>query len=188
MPHRRSAALAVPFVLLLLTACTAAPPAASPASAPTAAGTPQPTPASSPTSIATARLAEPTCENIMSASFTTTWLPTEVEAADPLFADGITCRWQADPAVGTDNVLIFSWTPAAQSEWDALVAEFLAVEDGGWIVESGPRGHYLTGKTDYWVQDDAGYGATYLFTGHAVIYAMTKAETDDVAGPPPADG
>ncbi|MFB7891476.1 hypothetical protein ACFC1I_04680 [Microbacterium sp. NPDC056044] len=122
----------------------------------------------------------------MSASFTTTWVPVEIDEPEPTFVDGIQCRWQADPTVGTDNILAYAWAPAERSDWDALVAEHTNGDGSTWFVESEERGEYLTHKTEYWVQDDDGYGATYLFTGDAIIYAMTKAETNDVTGPPSA--
>jgi hypothetical protein len=123
----------------------------------------------------------------MAASFTTSWLPVEITEPSAPFSDGIQCRWQADPSVGTDNIRAYGWTPAEQADWDALVAE-MDEEGSTWFVEPGERGQYLTHKTEYWVQDEEGYGATYLFTGDAIIYAMTKAETNDVTGPPVAYG
>jgi hypothetical protein len=145
--------------------------------------TPIPQPTSTPTP--QTQVAEPTCDNIMAPTFTTSWVPTRIEDPDPVFAAGIMCRWQADPTVGTDNILAFGWTPAERPAWDALVTEFTRGEDSPWFVESGDRGQYLTQKVDYWVQDDEGYGSTYLFTGDAIIYAMTKAETAHVSGPSP---
>jgi len=120
----------------------------------------------------------------MSPAFTTTWVPATIDDPEPVFAEGIACRWQADPTVGTDNVLTYAWAPADRADWDALAAEHVGAEDSPWFIESGERGEYLTQKVDYWVQDDEGYGSTYLFTGDAVIYAMTKDETNDVVGPP----
>jgi hypothetical protein len=125
-----------------------------------------------------------TCENIMDAAFATDWTPRVVEPAsvEPLLAEGISCIWAADHSVGTDNVLVYSWAPLSASAWNAFTAERLA-EENGWLLEHGDRGTYLTTLTDYWVQDDEGYGHTYLFTGDAVVVAMTKAETDMVVGP-----
>lgn len=131
-------------------------------------------------------LAAATCENIMHPEFTTDWLPARVDEPEPLFADGIQCWWSADPTVGTDNVLLYGWAPATAEVWDALVAERAADTDAEWFTEEDERGVYLTHRTDYWVQDAEGYGTTYLFTGDAILYAQTKAETEDVVGPPSA--
>ena len=183
MPHRLLAAFAATSALLLLTGCTTASETGS---------TPSPTPSRSiapeTSATPTPQLAEPTCENIMSSAFTTDWIAEQVEAPHSVFAEGITCRWQADPTVATDNILAYSWAPATEADWEALVTEHTTSDDSPWFVESGPRDQYLTHKTEYWVQDDNGYGATFLFTGDVLIYAMTKAETDYVTGPPLGEG
>jgi len=122
----------------------------------------------------------------MDPSFTTTWIPTRLADTAPPFDRGIMCRWQADPTVGTDNVLTYGWTEATRADWERLIAATKAVRPDVFI-EQGPRGEYLTSQ-EIFVADENGYGATYLFTGDAIIYAMTKAETDDVAGPPLVGG
>lgn len=165
-------------------------PAASPTSSssgavesPSASPTLSPAPSEPP---APAGWQEPTCENIMHPEFTTDWLPARVEEPETLFTDGIQCWWAVDPTVGTDNVLLYGWAPATAEEWAALVAERTAETDTAWFTEEDERGVYLTHKTDYWVQDADGYGTTYLFTGDAILFAQTKAETEDVVGPPAA--
>lgn len=112
------------------------------------------------------------------------WVPAPYDDPEPVFASGVQCWWSADPTVGTDNVLAYGWTASDQATWDAFVDEQLSTADSPYFLEAGARGVYLTEKTDYWVRDDEGYGRTYLFTGDAVIFAQTKAETADVVGPP----
>lgn len=150
--------------------------------APVASATPTPTPEPEPVP----RWADPTCENIMAADFETTWVPTELDVNEPLLSGGITCRWQQDPTVGTDNVLMYGWASLTQERWDQFVASKTTSEPG-WFTETGERGEYVTTQSEYWVQDHEGYGTTYLFTGDAVISAMTKDETNDVTGPPLLD-
>lgn len=186
-----SLVLGAALVVVLIVALLGAPfPPSSPIASPTAAS-PSPSASAAPTPTATAppvapTRAEATCENIMHPGFTTDWLPARVEEPEPLFTGGIQCWWAADPTVGTDNVLLYGWAPATREVWDALVAERTAETDAEWFTEEDDRGIYLTHKTDYWVQDAEGYGTTYLFTGDAILFAQTKAETADVVGPPSA--
>lgn len=112
------------------------------------------------------------------------WVAVGRDEPEPLFASGVQCRWSADPAVGTDNVLDYGWAPADEATWAAFVEARLSAPDSPWFVETGERGEYLTQKTEYWLRDEEDYGGTYLFTGDAVIFAQTKAETRDVVGPP----
>lgn len=144
--------------------------------------TPGPTP---PSRVARA---DPTCENIMRPGFaseqTTHPIPAEDPEPMPLFAEGISCWWSADPTVGTDNVLAYSWTAADAETWAAFTREQLGLADSPFFLEDGDRGEYLTEKTDYWIRDDEDYGSTFLFTGDVIIWAMTKAATADVVGPP----
>lgn len=174
-------ALLLAIVAVSLTACTQTTPTARNSATPNASPLrPAPVPSATPTPTATPAAA--TCENIMAPDFSSSWTPVEIEGK-PAFADGITCRWQADHSVGTDNMLAYAWGPATAEDWTALTEEYLG-PDSAWFVEEGDRGSYLTSKTDYWVRDEEDYGSTYLFTGEHLIYAMTKAETDDVVGPP----
>lgn len=151
----------------------------SPTSSPTAAPV-----ASEPASPTTP--APPTCENIMAPDFTTDWVPVRMEDPEPAFTAGIQCWWLEDPAVATDNVLIYGWAPATPASWEALVAERTAETFTPWVLEQDDRGTYLTHKAVDWVQDAEGYGTTYLFTGDALFYAQTRAAIADVAGPPTA--
>lgn len=156
--------------------------------APTVSPPTAPVEPSAPPTPTTPARADPTCENIMAPGFLPPdlahWVPAPYDEPEPLFAAGVQCWWSADPTVGTDNVLAYGWVPADEASWTAFVEERLSTPDAPWFVEAGERGEYLTEKTDYWVRDEEGYGMTYLFTGDAVIFAQTKAETRDVVGPP----
>ncbi|MEV8240789.1 hypothetical protein AB0O90_11165 [Microbacterium testaceum] len=128
------------------------------------------------TAPASARVA-PTCDNIMDpASGKTVREIVPVEGAVtlptyPALAHGPRCTTS-----GSADGDYYTWSPASQTDWDALVAEL--TDDSAWFTEDGPRGTYLTYKID------GRYSQTFLFTGDAVILAPSKAATDFVIGPP----
>lgn len=182
MTRRRSAALAAPLALLLLTACTAGPETTSKtptATAPSAAfrASPSATPTVTPTPAV-----EATCENTVTAEHLETmasngWVSWSTDAGSPLdaFPSGapaghLTCTWGADPDLVTDNVLTLAWAPI--DEESAAAAQSSLLGQGYERVEA-TEGVYLVMRGGPWVDAD-GFSDAYLFTGTDVRWAVVK--------------
>lgn len=122
----------------------------------------------------------PTCDNIMdpaSGKIVRDVVPPEGAVSTPTYP-----VLEQGPKCSTDGTVMgdfFTWSPASQTDWDALVTE-LTADDSAWFIEEGPRGTLLTYKID------GRYSQTFLFTGDAVILAPDKAAADFVIGPPVA--
>lgn len=158
---------------------------------PTPTPTPAPSPTASPTPIAT------TCEDIATTAFRQQmagngWVSWQTQdqatGARPFdaFPNGtprgaVVCRWGADPAAATDNVIDVAWTPI---DPENAIAAMQKLAEQGYVRTDTPGFIYLslTGPAGY--TDAAGWGETYAFGLDDVRWAATRADVDQFVKAP----
>jgi hypothetical protein len=154
-----------------------------PAPAPTAV------PRASPTVTPTPSPAAADCDTITTAAFrqkmtSNGWVSwqTQDQAIGPrpfdTFPNGsprgaLVCRWGADPAAATDNVIDIAWAPI---DPENAVAAMQKLAEQGYVRTDTPDGIYLslTGPAGY--TDAEGWGETYYFALSDVRWAATRAD------------
>lgn len=176
---------------------------AEPTPTPTAAAStspsplPSPTPTTTPSPTASPTPTATTCDDIATAAFQQQmtgngWVSWQTQdqatGARPFdaFPNGsprgtIVCRWGADPAAATDDVIDIGWTPI---DPENAVAAMQKLTEQGYVRTDTPEFIYLslTGPAGY--TDAAGWGETYAFGLDDVRWAATRADVDQFVKAP----
>jgi hypothetical protein len=180
--------------VLSLTACTspAEPAAETPTSAVSASPTATATPAAEVTPTAepeAAPIRYTSCEEIITPAFAEVvasngWVGWNMVGQEighspfDIFPDGapngqLSCRFGKGPEVATDNVLDLAWAPI--DEATARTAQQALADAGYQRIEAADGVQYALRADGGWA-DEEGWGATYLFTGTDVRWAVVRDE------------
>lgn len=195
--------------ILVIVASLFAPQAseAEPTPAPTATASPAPTrsatatPTAAPTPGPTTSPSAATCDTISTAPFREKmsgngWVSWETQdqatGARPFDTlpngsprGAIVCRWGADPAAATDNVIDIAWAPI---DPENAVAAMQKLFEQGYTRTDAAGGVYLSMIGPEGYTDAEGWGETYYFTPNDVRWAATRADVDDYVKAPTEAG